>query len=182
MNPYIAAITDVKFFDEMNGLVVGSDDADIERSHAVIVTTHDGGQTWQRAYTSSHVFQLAWKASFPSRNVGYVTVQDYNEDKTVTKRIFAKSVDGGKTWQEMPLTDDFAVREFGVGFADEQTGWIGTTTSGFATTDGGKSWQRVNMGHAINKIRIVPDGTHYLGYAIGVEAYKFGTPLETTSP
>jgi photosystem II stability/assembly factor-like uncharacterized protein len=178
MNPHLAAITDVKFFDEMNGVVVGGDDADIERSHAVVALTHDGGQTWQRAYTSKRPFELSWKVSFPSRNIGYVTVQDYNPDKSVTQRVLAKSVDGGKSWQEMPLVDDFAVNEFGVGFANEMTGWIGTSTSGFATQDGGKSWQRVNMGRAINKIRIVPDGSHYIGYAIGVDVFKYGTPTE----
>jgi photosystem II stability/assembly factor-like uncharacterized protein len=175
MNPHIAAITDVKFFDEMNGLVVGSDDANIERAHAVVVTTRDGGVTWQRAYTSSRPYELAWKQSFPSRQVGYVTVQNYNPDKSITQRVVAKTVDGGKQWSEVPLVADFAVRQFGVGFADENTGWVGTTTSGFATTDGGNHWQRVEMGRAINKIRIVPDGTQYVGYAIGTEVYKYGT-------
>jgi photosystem II stability/assembly factor-like uncharacterized protein len=176
MSPWLAAITDIKFFDEMNGIVVGSDDAAIERSHAVVVSTRDGGQTWQRVYTSTRPYELSWKASFPSREVGYVTVQNYNPDKKVTQRVVAKTVDGGKTWQELALADDFAVREFGIAFADEKTGWVGTTTAGFATQDGGKTWQRVEMGRAVNKIRIVPDGEHYVGYAIGVEVYKFGTP------
>ncbi len=30
----------------------------------------------------------------------------------------------------------------------------------------------------VNKIRIVPDGAHYVGYAVGVEVYKFGTPVK----
>src|SRR5206468_5940967 len=128
--------------------------------------------TWQRVYTSARPFELSWKVSFPSRNVGYVTVQNYNPDKSVTRRVVAKSVDGGKTWSELPLADDFAVREFGVGFADENTGWVGTTTTGFETRDGGKTWTRVQMGRAVNKIRIVPDGEHYVGYAIGLEVWK----------
>ena len=177
MGPHLAAITDVKFFDEMNGIVVGSDDAAIERSHAVVVSTRDGGQTWQRVYTSARPFELAWKVSFPTRAVGYVTVQNYNPDQSITRRVVAKSTNGGKSWQELALTDDFAVREFGVAFADEKTGWVGTSTSGFATSDGGNSWQRVNMGRAVNKIRIVADGDHYVAYAIGVEVFKFATPL-----
>ena len=59
--------------------------------------------------------------------------------------------------------------------ADDNTGWVGT--SGFATSDGGHSWQRVDMGRAVNKIRIVPDGARYVGYAIGVGVYKFATPV-----
>ena len=175
MAKHLAAITDVKFFDEMNGIVIGSDDAAIGRSHAVVVATNDGGQTWKRTYTSARPFEMAWKVSFPSRTVGYVTVQNYNPDKAVTQRVIAKSSDGGTTWQELPLADDFAVRQFGLAFADEMTGWVGTTTTGFATTDGGQSWQRVNLGRAVNKIRIVPDGQHYVGYAIGVDVYKFAS-------
>ena len=41
MNAHIAAITDVKFFDEANGVIVGADDANITRSHAVVIATHD---------------------------------------------------------------------------------------------------------------------------------------------
>ena len=181
MTPHLAAITDVKFFDEMNGMVIGSDDASIERAHAVVVTTRDGGQTWQRAYTSARPFEMAWKVSFPSRSVGYVTIQNYNPDKTVTQRVVAKSLDGGKSWSELPLVNDFAVRQFGVAFADDLTGWVGATTSGFETRDGGKSWKRVEMGRGVNKIRIVPDGDQYVGYAIGVDVYKFGTPAPATA-
>lgn len=181
MGSHLAAITDVKFFDEMNGIVVGGDDASIERSHAVVASTHDGGQTWQRVYTSSRPFELAWKVSFPSRNTGYVTVQNYNPDKSVTQRVVAKSIDGGKSWSELPLVDDFAVREFGIAFADDMTGWVGTSTTGFATKDGGTTWQPVDMGRAVNKIRIVPDGDRYVAYAIGVEVYKYGTPAPATS-
>ena len=79
-----------------------------------------------------------------------------------------RSVDGGATWSELPLTHDFAVREFGIAFLDEQTGWVGATTTGFETRDGGATWTPVNMGKAVNKIRLL-DGT---GYAIGTEVYK----------
>ncbi len=82
--------------------------------------------------------------------------------------MVAKTVDGGNTWTELPLTRDFAVREFGVAFLDEQVGWVGATTTGFETRDGGKTWAPVNMGKAVNKIRLL-DGT---GYAIGTDVYK----------
>lgn len=72
------------------------------------------------------------------------------------------------------------MRQCGVAFADEKGGWVGT--SGVATADGGTTWQRVEMGRAINKIRIVPDGDHYVGYAIGVDVYKFGTPVSAKLP
>ena len=58
MNPHVAMILDVKFFDEMNGVVFAGSDADIERSHALIVTTNDGGQTWRKAYESTRPGEL----------------------------------------------------------------------------------------------------------------------------
>lgn len=73
-------------------------------------------------------------------------------------------------------SNDFAARQFGVAFADEMTGWVGATTTGFETKDGGKSWKPVEMGRGVNKIRIVSDGDQYVGYAIRVDVYKFGTP------
>lgn len=43
-------------------------------------------------------------------------------------------------------------------------------------TDGGKSRQPVDMGSAVNKIRVVPDGGHYVDSAVGVDVHKYGTP------
>jgi len=45
--------------------------------------------------------------------------------------------------------------------------------TGYHTTDGGKSWQKIDLGKACNKIRIVkqPNGEIY-GYAIGINVYK----------
>jgi photosystem II stability/assembly factor-like uncharacterized protein len=173
MNPYVAMIVDVKFFDEMNGFVFAGSDADIERSHALIVATHDGGKTWKKAYESSRPYELTWKGYFPSRMVGYATVQNYNEDKTLSHRVVAKTIDGGKTWTELPLVDDHDVNEFGVGFANDQLGWVGTSKSGFETRDGGKTWRPVEMGRYVNKIRIVPDGGQFTAFAIGANVYKF---------
>jgi hypothetical protein len=68
------------------------------------------------------------------------------------------------------------VREFGIAFVDEKTGWVGTTTTGFETIDGGATWNPVEMGKAVNKIRILrtPDG--FVGYAIGTDVYKLTYP------
>ena len=169
-------ILDVKFFNENEGLVMGASDRDTAKSNAIIITTKDGGETWKRVYQSTRPYELTWKASFPTRNTGYVTIQSYNPDKTASQRYVAKTTDGGETWREIPLVDDHAVREFGVGFVDELTGWVGTLNGGYQTVDGGMTWVYVDMGRAVNKIRIIPDKESKLGfaaYAIGVEVRKF---------
>jgi photosystem II stability/assembly factor-like uncharacterized protein len=181
MNPWVAMIVDVKFFDEMNGIVFAGSDADIERSHALIVATHDGGQTWQKVYESTRPFELTWKGSFPSRNVGFATIQNYNDDKQETLRRIVKTVDGGKTWTELPLVNDAGVSEFGVGFANESLGWVGTTKGGFETRDGGLHWTHVDLGRNVNKVRILPDGSHFTAFAVGADVYKYDLAPSNTA-
>lgn len=177
MTPHTAMILDVKFFDAMNGVVFGASDSDVEKSHARIVRTQDGGVTWKTVYESKRPFEITWKGSFPSAKVGYATVQSYDPDPAVTQRYVVKTTDGGRSWKELPLVDDAKVREFGIGFRDERIGWIGTSTTGFQTVDGGKSWTPVEMGRAVNKIRVLPTGTGFVAYAIGVDVYKFDATL-----
>jgi photosystem II stability/assembly factor-like uncharacterized protein len=167
------AILDVKFFDENTGLIFAATDADAEKSNGLILMTRDGGQSFKEVYRSRRPFELTWKASFPSRNIGYATLQSYNPDKAISKRYVLKTTDGGSSWSELELADDHAVREFGVGFIDDKIGWVGSSTTGFQTTDGGKTWVRVEMGRAVNKIRLLPTAEGFVAYAIGVEVYKF---------
>jgi photosystem II stability/assembly factor-like uncharacterized protein len=170
-------ILDVKFFDENRGFIMGASDTDTEKSNALIIATQDGGATWKKVYQSNRPFEITWKASFPTRDTGYVTIQNYNPDKTISQRYVAKTIDGGATWNEIPLVNDHAVRQFGVGFADEKIGWVGTTTGGYQTVDGGATWTSVaEMGRASNKVRIIRDGNGFVAYAIGLDVRKITVP------
>jgi photosystem II stability/assembly factor-like uncharacterized protein len=177
MTPHTAMILDVKFFDAMNGIVFGASDADVQTSHARILRTDDGGKTWKVAYESKRPFEITWKGSFPSRKVGYATIQSYDPDPNNAQRYVVKTTDGGKTWQELPLVKDAKVREFGIGFHDEIIGWVGTNNGGYQTTDGGKSWAFVEMGRAVNKIRVLPTDRGLVAYAIGTDVYKLDLAL-----
>jgi photosystem II stability/assembly factor-like uncharacterized protein len=163
-------ILDVKFFDAQNGLVCAATASDVAQANALILRTADGGATWTKAYQSARPFENCWKMSFPSRNVGYATVQNYQDGST--QRHVVKTTDGGVTWTELALVNDAKVREFGVGFVSEERGWVGTTTSGFETRDGGQSWTPVAMGAAVNKVRILRDGGRFRAFAIGVEVHR----------
>lgn len=167
-----AMALDVHFFDRSHGVVAAATSADVVESRARILTTSDGGRTWQSAYTSDRPYELTWKIAFPSRRVGYVTVQSYDPDTTRRARFVARTNDGGRTWRELPLILDHRVREFGVAFADERHGWVGAMPGGFETADGGRTWKRVSMGSAVNRIRVVPTANGRAVFAIGTELHR----------
>jgi photosystem II stability/assembly factor-like uncharacterized protein len=148
-------------------------DEEIEKSNALILKTSDGGKTWKNVYRSKRPFETTWKVSFPTEKTGYITIQSYNPDPNVKQQRVAKTTDGGNTWQEINLVEDANAREFGVGFINENKGFVGTMNSGYETKDGGKTWEKVNLGMACNKIRIYKgaNGKTY-GYAIGIDVFK----------
>ena len=170
LRAHAGMILDVKFFDANNGLVCAASSDNLEVANALILRTTDGGDSWAPAYRSDRPFENCWKMSFPSRKVGYATVQSYREG--ATQRVMIKTTDGGATWRELPLVNDAQAQEFGVGFATETWGWVGTLNSGFETRDGGASWTPVEMGRAVNKIRIVRDGQGFSAFAIGVQVSR----------
>jgi hypothetical protein len=63
--------------------------------------------------------------------------------------------------------------QFGVGFVDESWGWVGTSTTGFETRDGGHRWRPIEMGRAVNKIRVLRSGTAVRAFAIGTQVYRW---------
>jgi photosystem II stability/assembly factor-like uncharacterized protein len=172
MSAQAGMILDVKFTDARTGFLCAGSDAEVERSHALILKTKDGGATWKKVYESTRAYEDVWKCAFPSAEVGYATVQSYDESPRATQRYVAKTVDGGETWRELPLVDDAPTREFGIGFLDEKVGWVGAAPGGFQTVDGGASWTRVEMGKATNKIRFVRGAGGVVGFAIGVDVYR----------
>jgi photosystem II stability/assembly factor-like uncharacterized protein len=176
MSSLTGAILDIHFVDERTGFIAGASDPDVDKSNAVVLMTSDGGRSWRRVYQSARPFEITWKLSFPSPRVGYVTVQNYDDDVNAAKRVVAKTTDGGRTWHELALATDHKLREFGIGFLDERRGWIGGSTGGYETRDGGRSWRPVSMGLAVNKIRILrhPGGVRL--FAIGQDVHRLDLP------
>ncbi len=174
-------ILDVHFFDRSVGLIAASTSAAIDKSQALVLRTDDGGETWSEVYVSGRPFETTWKFAFPSDRTGFVTVQSYDPTSGVSKRYVAKTEDAGLTWREQLLVDDASVRAFGIGFLDEQRGWVGAVPHAFATTDGGLTWSRADLGRAVNKIRFIdgPDGK--IGYAVGVGVHRLA-PTATAAP
>ncbi len=163
-------ILDVKFLDEQTGLLFASTGRDPTTTEGLILRTTDGGKGWSVVYRSGRPGELIWKASFVDRQIGYATVQSYDQGRA--QQLIAKTVDGGKNWTELPMMVDAKARQFGIGFVDDQRGWVGTATGGFETRDGGKSFIPAPIARAANKFRIVADGPRRHVYAIGTQVQR----------
>jgi photosystem II stability/assembly factor-like uncharacterized protein len=173
MMPYCKMLFDIKMLNKNTGFVCAGSSDDTEKSNALILKTNDGGKTWNKVFQSNRPFELTWKCSFPTEKTGYVTIQSYNPDPEIKQQRIAKTTDGGDTWKEMNLVEDAAAREFGIGFTDEDHGYVGTMNSGYETTDGGGTWKKIELGKACNKIRIYRNAAGKVyGYAIGVNVFR----------
>ena len=173
MNEDCTMLMDIKMLDKNTGFVCAAIDNEAEESNALILKTTDGGETWKKVYQSNRPFENTWKIDFPSPKVGYATIQTYNRDPKASQQRIAKTVDGGETWQELDLVRDARSRTYGIGFLDENHGFVGTASGGYETLDGGKSWMTTDLGRACNKIRIYENeqGKKY-GYSIGMDVRK----------
>ena len=173
MSTFAAGLIDVHFTHPDSGLAVGLTNETHSESSAVVIRTTDGGQTWEEIFTSSRTGEWAWKMTFPTRQIGYVSLQRNTEEPI----YFLKTSDGGSTWEEKLLFDG---RYFvqGMGFVDELTGWAGGNSSQpvLFTSDGGDTWVNDAVRPRINRIRFVNDS---LGYAVGRSVYRIQKSVPT---
>ncbi len=175
MSAHAGMILDVTFFDEMTGLVFAATHPDPAQAEGLVLRTEDGGKTWREVYRSGRKFELIWKASFPAGgDTGYATVQSYDPERAT--QLVIRSDDKGKTWREIEIVQDKTARQFGIGFVDANTGFVGTAAGGFATKDGGATWQRAPIARAANKFQAVPTGAGVRVYAIGTEVQAIDLP------
>lgn len=163
---------DIKFHDARTGFACASGVSASGAGDALILATGDGGQSWQPIWRSGRAQENCWKMHWPSRKVGYATVQTYDDTPGRT-RVVIKTTDGGKSWHELPMARIDKLQQFGIGFANEQLGWVGTNLGGFETRDGGRTWRTIDFGRLVNKIRVLPlPGGGQRLFAIGSEVHR----------
>jgi photosystem II stability/assembly factor-like uncharacterized protein len=180
MRAQAGMILDVKFFDENTGLVFAATHPDPVEAEGLVLLTEDGGKSWREVYRSGRQFELIWKASFPEgSDTGYATVQSYDPKRAT--QLVIRSDDKGRTWREIEMAQDASARQFGIGFVNADVGFVGTAAGGFATSDGGKTWQSAPIARAANKFQAVatPSGTRL--YAIGTQVQAIDLPAKPGS-
>lgn len=175
MTPWVTTLIDIHFYSRDSGFVVGGIGPTFATRKAVVLFTSDGGETWVNKITTKTP-GWCWKINFPTKNVGYVSVESSQGSTPTT--CFLKTTDRGITWQEKLFLSSH-VDEEGIGFVNENTGWIGGWwMNTFKTTDGGNSWATTNefqynggLPYAnLNRFRTINDT---LSYAAGITIYKY---------
>jgi photosystem II stability/assembly factor-like uncharacterized protein len=164
-----AMLVDAHFTSPTDGVLVGMN----QNAVCSIMVTHDGAQTLTPVFASKVPNSLCWKVSFPSDQVGYVAIQD----ATVGPPTFAKTIDGGNTWTEMPLptqaTKTSPYPAIGIGFITDNVGWVSPEDASmptYRTTDGGNTWTvDATLKSPINRFRFVDQNT---AYAVGGSVWK----------
>lgn len=175
MAAHAGMILDVKFFDENTGLVFAATHPDPAQAEGLVLRTEDGGKTWAEVYRSGRKFELIWKASFPEgSDTGFATVQSY--DPARATQLVIRSDDRGQMWREIEMTQNAGARQFGIGFASADVGFVGTMAGGFATRDGGKTWAPAPIARAANKFQAVRTEKGMRMYAIGTEVQAIDLP------
>ena len=176
MRPYASGLVDCYFFHADSGFVVGAaDGTELQNRVVVVLFTADGGKTWSVRHQGTRRGELGWKISFPSRQVGYVSIEAFTPGPV----YILKTTNGGVTWQDVRFRDTL-LDEQGIGFVNENVGWVGGWGNPtYATIDGGNTWQLADFGMNLNRFRFLSDT---LAYAVGQTVYKYSiTPVTSVA-
>jgi photosystem II stability/assembly factor-like uncharacterized protein len=148
-------LVDVSFISESVGFIGGMAKAgDPGSGPAVILKTTDGGRNWRPVFQHDGGRGFAWKIFPMSATLLYASLQSQDGIYRI-----AKSTNGGEKWEVLTVATGRATGPAiqGVGFIDENTGWVGGFFEGmYQTTDGGRTWKAVTSAdRSINRFERV---------------------------
>jgi photosystem II stability/assembly factor-like uncharacterized protein len=184
LDDQLSMLIDVRFTSPTDGIVIGSSPGNLNTGsppfYATILHTADAGATWQTVFTSKTELTLGWKISFPSPQVGYVSMQDAGGEGPPS---FLKTTDGGMTWVEKPLPTNSSgsYAGIGIGFITESIGWVSADyvssaapAPTYRTLDGGETWTiDPSLQSPINRFRFLDANN---AFAIGGTIWKLAVP------
>ena len=157
-------IHDIHFFDQSNGLMVGSG---FYNGFNIIARTTDGGSTWRLVYNQPVTGEIITRTpltsvAFKDGNVGYAVGGD---------GIILRTSNSGESWT--PITSPTPNNLRKVLFLDAQTGFIAGDDVLFKTTDGGTTWLPISMALEISDL-------HFFTASSGIATTAEGRILNTT--
>ena len=177
-------LIDNYFTDDLHGWVVGGKGGTTyEELKPVVLFTADGGRTWENRLQNSGIDfpsgEWGWKIQFLSDKIGFVSLENSHG------AAILRTTDGGESWKRIEVNDPQKQSDLeGVGFINEQVGWVGGWGHNFnpgpgdgitsGTTDGGVTWFSANddVGRFINRFRFFANTQPVAGYASGRTVYQ----------
>ncbi len=146
-----------------------------------IVKSTDGGVNWSMIYsTDSAYFRSVEFINDQKGFVGGFPIRIANTNPSMN--ILQKTVDGGQTWQDLTLQIPVPARRgiCGLAIADSNTiygsgNWFQDTGYIIKSSDGGATWQYINMGVYASSIIDM----HFINKDTGFVTGKGVLPLET---
>ena len=170
MSSLANGLVDIYFKDENRGWAVGQSPQGTGL-RAVILSTNDGGQTWNQLASGLYANQRAWKIQDLDGINMYASIEEFEPSPQ-----YFKSTDGGINWilQDVETTNTSGTMQ-GIGFLSDERGWIGGFNQLlYETTDGGSSWTyKPNVGLSFNRFLRVNDT---LMYSAGLNVYRYVDP------
>ena len=161
MSAYANALVEIFFLTENIGFASGRNDIG-----GTVLKTTDGGSTWVELFNSNIAGEYVWKLQVLDSNSDVIFGSVETAAPNLGKLI--KTTDGGNNWNSYDAPESSIQA---VGFISENHGWMGGHSTGFhETTDGGVTWNNLNIGNNLNKIFIINSG---LAYASGTTIYKY---------
>jgi hypothetical protein len=173
------------FFDEQNGIAMGDPTEDC----LSIITTKDGGETWQKLSCDLLPKTEEGEAAFAASN-GNIAILEKNAWLVTggkRARVFHTS-DMGKTWKvyDTPIVQggqmtgiysvDFYDSKNGIIFGGDWSKKDDNTANKAITNDGGKTWQLISDGKGPGYkscVKYVPDTNGKEIFAVGSTGISF---------
>lgn len=168
MSAQAFTLVDVHFKNSNEGYLVGGASMAAGQGKPVVLRTMNAGVSWEVVGLGAHAGERAWKIQFLDENIGYVSIEELTPDPQ-----YLRTIDGGATWTQHTITPSIPTGTVqGIGFLNENLGWIGGFSDLlFETTDSGSSWEyQPNNGESYNRFWRMNDSIMYVG---GQQIYKY---------
>jgi photosystem II stability/assembly factor-like uncharacterized protein len=147
------------FLDRNHGFVAFRDCNGFDDCDGGWMMTSDGGTSWKRTNIGRAVNSIYFTSSL----TGFIVSEESTFWPSIEHDIH-KTIDGGKTWNEV-FTTTVSLGELKVRFVNDQIGYAYWVDKIFATTDGGESWNESARSNYVTSFALTSGNVICAGFA-----------------